>query len=604
MKSNLYKDWLQVVKILEKPDKLRLGLVSVIQFCLAILDLIGVAIIGVIGALSVYGIQSKKPGTRVTQFLEITKLSQFSFQTQVAVLGLIASSFLIIKTLISAYILRRTLFYTSRRGAQLSKMLFEKIVANRLYIRHRYTHQQFVYNATTSVDALTTGVLGATVTLFSDFSLLLLMFIGLIYFNPTLSISVTILFIILTYISNKFLSSTAVRVGKEAYEFAIRANETLVEFLKTYREAIVRNQENQYIEQFASYRLNSAKVAGTRQFIGYIPKYLMEISLVIGGIAIAAIQLSISDVSRAIGTLSIFIAAATRIAPAIMRIQQGTMNLKSSLSNTKTAIEFLQLESIVSNKSKNNLPPNRNLSPNIEIKNLNFRYDTSDFQLSISKLSINPRTQTAFVGPSGSGKTTLVDLILGIQKPTSGTISISELDPNSVHNFKPHFMGYVPQDAEIVNGSIKHNILLGLNENDFSETLIWDVLKQVKLEEFVKNLPDKLSSQVGESGAKLSGGQRQRLGIARALITKPEILVLDEATSALDSETENAITQSMQQIRKEATLIIIAHRLSTVRNSDQIIYIDGGKIKAIGSFDEVVGAVPDFAKQAHLMGLV
>jgi ATP-binding cassette subfamily C protein len=218
-------------------------------------------------------------------------------------------------------------------------------------------------------------------------------------------------------------------------------------------------------------------------------------------------------------------------------------------------------------------------------------------------LKIEPGSQWAFVGPSGSGKTTLVDLILGIQEPMSGEILISGLEPRTSFKTHPLAVAYVPQDVEIVNGSIKHNILLGLDETKFKDIQIWNLLERVKLSELVTNLPQKLESQVGESGAKLSGGQRQRLGIARALITQPKLLVLDEATSALDSETELAITESLTALKGEITILVIAHRLSTVKDSDVIVYLNDGNIEALGKFDEVKKLVPNFARQAELMGL-
>jgi ATP-binding cassette subfamily C protein len=603
VKSNLAKDLIPVFKVIDKSDKIKLGIVSILQFSLAILDLIGVALIGVIGALSVYGIQSKSPGTRIGKLLESTGLNNLTFQSQVMILGIIASLFLIIKTLLSGYLLRRTLIYTSRRGAELSKILFSKIILSKLHIKHKYTHQQLIYNATTSVESLSIGVLGSCVTLISDFSLLILMFIGLIYFNYAISIAVAIAFLILTLIINRFISSTAIKVGKEAYDFAIKANDLLNEFLKTYREAIVRNQEDNYLNNFAKFRSKSAKVAATRQFLPLIPKYIMEISLVFGGIVIVAVQLSLSDVSRAIGTLSIFLAAATRIAPAILRIQQGLSTLKSSLANTKIAIDFLNLPITRPEITNKNFTSKEKFNPKISLKNVAFTHENSKFYLNIPDLDIHSGAQVAFVGPSGSGKTTLIDLILGIQDPINGEILISGIEPRLCFSKYPLAVSYVPQDVEIVNGSVKHNILLGLDENTFTDDQIWKLLEKVKLDSLVSNLPLKLDSQVGESGAKLSGGQRQRLGIARALLTQPAMLVLDEATSALDSETELAITQSLDTLKGDMTILVIAHRLSTVRNSDLIVYLNEGKIEAMGKFDQVKQLVPNFARQAELMGL-
>lgn len=603
MASNLYKDWQSVLALFNKADKLRLLTVSFIQFCLAIFDLIGVALIGVVGALSVYGIQSKSPGTRLSKFLELFGLNNQSFQKQIAFLSALAALFFIGKTVTSAFLLRKTLKYTSNRGALLSKKLFKNLILNDINATHKYTHQQLVYNATTSIDQLSVSVLTSTVTLVSDLGLLISMFVGLLYFDAGISISALVLFVGIFLFSNRILNSSAIKAGKEGYEYDVKANDYLVEYFKTFRETKVRNHERVYIEKFFALRQKSARITSARLFFPYVPKFIIEIALVVGGILITGLQLYLTDVTHAVGVLSVFLAASTRIAPAVMRIQQNYTSLKTGLVNTKVAIELLNLpeRDFIERKADKSIDL---FEPKIEIKDLEFKHASSDFRLWVHSLFIAPKTQVAIVGPSGSGKTTLIDLILGIHKPSNGKVLLSGKPPVETFVSWPMRVSYVPQEVAIVNGSIKHNVLLGLSENEFSDEEIWQVLEQVELSSFIRSLPNQLNSQVGESGAKISGGQRQRLGIARALVTSPEILILDEATSALDSETEFVITNSLNQIRNKTTLVIIAHRLSTVINSDLIVYMNNGRVVKQGKFQELVDSVPDFAKQAQLMGLV
>ena len=209
----------------------------------------------------------------------------------------------------------------------------------------------------------------------------------------------------------------------------------------------------------------------------------------------------------------------------------------------------------------------------------------------------------AISGSSGAGKTTLVDLILGVLIPTKGSIEISGVNP--LHAFKqwPGATAYVPQDIVIVNGTIWENIALGFSFDQNHESHIWDALKLAHLDDYVRNLPEGLFTQVGERGYKLSGGQRQRLGIARALYTKPKILVMDEATSALDGETESDIANAIKSLRGKTTVLIIAHRLSSVRNADQVVFMSNGSIIAKGTFTQVREIAPEFDRQANLMGL-
>ena len=209
----------------------------------------------------------------------------------------------------------------------------------------------------------------------------------------------------------------------------------------------------------------------------------------------------------------------------------------------------------------------------------------------------------AITGSSGAGKTTLVDLLLGVHTPTSGDIYIAGVSPLDAFQKWPGATAYVPQETVIINGNIWENIVLGFDYDPEHEKYIREALKLSNLEEYVQSLPEGLFTKVGDRGHKLSGGQRQRLGIARALFTKPKLLVLDEATSSLDAQTESDITEAIKSLKGKTTIIMIAHRLSSVRNADQVIFMNNGKIESIGTFEEVRKEVSNFDKQANLMGL-
>jgi ABC-type bacteriocin/lantibiotic exporter with double-glycine peptidase domain len=207
------------------------------------------------------------------------------------------------------------------------------------------------------------------------------------------------------------------------------------------------------------------------------------------------------------------------------------------------------------------------------------------------------------VGPSGGGKSTLIDLILGLLAPSSGSITISGLKPVDAIKKWPGSIGYVPQDVFIENSTVKENICLGFNPDSVPDDLVWQALQMADLSDFVKGLEGQLSFRISDAGKNLSGGQRQRLGIARALLTKPKIVIFDEATSALDAETENRVSESILKLTGECTVIFIAHRLSVVRSADLIYYIDKGKIVSQGSFEELRKLNTDFNNQANFMGI-
>ena len=230
-------------------------------------------------------------------------------------------------------------------------------------------------------------------------------------------------------------------------------------------------------------------------------------------------------------------------------------------------------------------------------------HDGEDAVIKELSLDIEPGEWVAVVGPSGSGKTTLIDLILGILKPTHGQVSISNVDPELAISFWPGSVTYVPQDSFINNGTIEQNVALGKEITDIDRDQVTECLSLVGLSDLVSKSSKGLKTEVGELGSKLSGGQRQRLGVARAFYPKPKLLILDEATSSLDNLSERLIINCLNSIRGKVTVISIAHRLSTVINSDKVIYIDQGKILASGSFNEVRHKVPNFDLQVKLSNI-
>jgi ABC-type multidrug transport system fused ATPase/permease subunit len=240
----------------------------------------------------------------------------------------------------------------------------------------------------------------------------------------------------------------------------------------------------------------------------------------------------------------------------------------------------------------------------IKIENVALTYPNKpNPAISDITLTIPSGTSVAFVGPSGAGKTTIIDVLLGVLNPDKGNVLISGLPPLLAVAKWPGAVSYVPQDVVISAGTIRENVALGYPAEEATDELVMNALKVAHLDDLVANLPEGLDTQVGERGAKISGGQRQRLGIARAMFTHPHLLVLDEATSSLDGETEASISDAVHSLRGSTTVVMIAHRLSTVRNADIVVYLSKGKVLATGTFDEVRNAVPDFDRQAKLMGL-
>jgi ABC-type multidrug transport system fused ATPase/permease subunit len=598
---------LRSIYVLPKSDRPKIVAVVFLQVGLGFLDLLGVAAIGVLGVLSVTGIQSLKPGNRVSGVLEFIGLSNISFQNQVAILGISAASILVVRTVLSIIVTRRIFFFLSRRGAVISSNLISRLLSQSLIQVQARSTQDTLYSVTTGVTAVTLGVLGTTMTLISDGSLLIIMIIGLFIVDPTIALTTLVFFGSLGFILYRLMNVRAHKLGYLNSELAIASNEKIIEVLDSYRESVVRNRRNYYAREIGKLRLKLADVLAEMQFMPNISKYVVESGIIIGAVVIGGAQFVLQDARHAVGTLSVFLAAGTRIAPAVMRLQQNLIQIRSGVGSampTLILIESLENVSLMNEENDNLDISHLGFKANVEIDAVTLTYPNKNMSaLQGVSLAVNQGKSLAIVGPSGAGKTSIVDVLLGVLPPDTGSIFISGLKPLEAIKKWPGSISYVPQDVTISNGTFRDNVALGYPTDLATDELVWRALEIAQLAKFVRNQPQGLNTQVGERGTKISGGQRQRLGIARAMFTQPKLLVLDEATSSLDGQTEADISGAIQALKGSVTVIMIAHRLSTVRNADQVIYMEKGNVLAQGTFEEVRSTVPDFDSQAKLMGL-
>lgn len=607
--------WIQKIKsstvarcfqIFSKSDQRKIGAVVLLQILLGALDLFGVALIGVIGALAVTGIQSAEPGNRVGAVLKLFQLDGFTVQEQTAILGVIATVVLVGRTVFSIFFTRKVLFFIARRSAVTSGMLIRKVLRQNILLISNRTVQESIYALTDGVGRMTLGVVGTLVTMIADTSLLLVMVFGLFVIDPSVAISTLVMFSIVGVTLYKLMHVRAVKLGHDNAAVSISSTEMINEVLTAYREATVRNRRSYYADQIGKTRLQLSNIVAEQNFMPNISKYVLEVTMVLGAVAISALQFAVQDSRHAVATLAVFLAAGTRIAPAVLRVQQGTILVKGSIGSARPTLELIDSLApddislpITSFNSDHSL-----FKGEVTMNHVSFSYpNASRRALSDISIEIPAGSSCAVVGPSGSGKTTLVDLLLGMFEPESGIVLVSNETPLDSIARHPGAIGYVPQDVTVFQGTIRKNVALGYPIEDATDERINFALKVAQLKEYVDQLPNGMDTEVGPRGSKLSGGQRQRLGIARAMITKPKLLILDESTSALDAQTEIAVSEAIAAIPYKITTVIIAHRLSTVRKVDRVIYLQKGVILANGSFEEVRSKVTDFDYQAKLMGL-
>jgi ABC-type multidrug transport system fused ATPase/permease subunit len=599
---------LKSAKKLDKSTKRMVMLLTGAQIVLSFLDLIGVALLGLVGAISISGVQTGKPSSGVIGILEGIGVSSYSFQQQVAILAIAATIALFLRTVLSIYFSRKSLFYFARKSAALSSSLTLRLLSNDLLFLQRRTSQETLFAISTGCNLLYIGIMANLINLVSDVFLLLVLSGMALIFQPQVAILLLILAVVSSVVLHFFLNKRARILGRNDARYSISANNKILESLSVYREIFVHNQRVFYADEVEKLRIKSSTTQAEIAFLPNISRYVVEVSMLVGALTVSAVQFIMFDVTTAITTLTLFLAAGSRLAPALLRVQQGSLGIRNALGGVSTTLDLMkQLESaeqqsgkIIGRKSINA----RKLLPDIRISNLWLKYPGNDqFSLRNVNLFIPERKVVAIVGPSAAGKTSLVDVLLGIITPTSGEVRISSLTPLDVIEQWPSAISYVPQTVYVADATLKENIALGYESSTIMDAQVLDALTRAQLTDLVDSLPEGLNSQLGENGNTLSGGQRQRLGIARALYSQPQLIVLDEATSALDAETERLVADSISTMKESATVILIAHRLSTVRNADIVCYMEAGEIKCIGTFEEVRKEVPQFDQQAKLMGL-
>ena len=595
------------LSILRPVDRTKYLTVLLIQACLGILDLIGVGILGVIGALAIRGVQSQQPGDRVSQILELLNLENLTFQWQIASLCIFALGLLISKTLATVYFTRKILFFLGRKAAEISGELISKTLAQPILGVQSQTSQLIHFGIGSGVSAVALGILGTGSTLIADLSLIVIIGVGILLIDPYIAFAELAFFLIIGITLYLSTYRRARATGSKIASLSVESDKQLSDILDIYREVFVRNRRHYLSQKLKLTKAEIYDAVAQQTFYPNISKYVIEVSVIVGSVLIAAIQFLKNDASQAAATLSIFLASASRIAPSLLRLQQNLIQIQAHIGTAEPTLRMIDkmqsFKQLNSDEKKTDFTHD-GFIPKIELEHLYFKYPDSDnYVIRDLKLEILPGTFTAIVGPSGAGKSSLIDLLLGIHLPDEGSVRISGFDPEESMSRWPGAIAYVPQKVGMSDSSIKANIGIGFPVEEINDRFLSEAIHMSQLDEFISILPAGVNTEVGERGAKLSGGQKQRIGIARALYTKPKLLILDEATSSLDGQTEAVIAESIANMRGTMTLIVVAHRLSTVLKADKVVYLDSGKIIFEGTFNEVRKNVPDFDRQAKLMGL-
>lgn len=402
------------------------------------------------------------------------------------------------------------------------------------------------------------------------------------------------------------IARRARRAGNDNRGYAYRVATIMTEMVDALKEVVLRGKLDEIGRVVSRNRAVATRARANISFLGIVPKYAFESALIGGFLIIGGSAYLIGGIAEAMTAVALFAATGFRMIPAMTTVQSSFTTAGANEVYARDVIRQLTEarsdDSVAAAQAadRGTLPDRPKV---LELRDVHFRYPGGERDvLEGLSLSIPFGSSLAVVGPSGAGKSTLIDILLGLSVPTDGALAIDGQDLTDVLRQWRASVGYVPQRVALFDASIAQNVALTW-EQDYDAERVRDALERAHLGELASR-GEGIEAHIGERGASISGGQQQRMGIARALYSDPLVMVMDEATSSLDTATENRVTESMQELRGEVTFITVAHRLATVRNYDQICYLDGGRIQGQGTFQEVVAQVPAFKVQAELAGLI
>ena len=566
------------------------------------LDVFGILLVGVVAALGATQF-AEADGATVVFGIELPALDgQGLLLLVLFVLGVF-----VVKAGIAIGLSRALTAFIARIESRNADALAAHLLTGSLAHVRRFSRNELQFALTESIKWTFTGLLNNIAGIVVEGFLLVIVAVAFFVVDPVVAVFALGYFALIVVGMQAGIARVLKRAGEDAAEGTKLTLGALGDTLDTYRELTVLGRSGLFLDRIHRSRQRAARSGATLAFLGGMPRYVVETALILGVVVFVGQQLLTGQLASGLATLGVFLAGAVRIMGAILPLQTAVAALKVNTEQSETARDLLRELRTAPVMPAPALPahlsvPSADAPLGVDVRGLCYRYPgAAAAVLDDVSLSIRPGSFAAVIGPSGAGKTTLVELMIGLGEPDSGTITIGGLEPRTLRAAAPGLVSYVPQKPGLVSGTIADNVALGIPTAEIDRDRVRAVLGQAQLLDVVDALPQGIDTPVGKQSDAFSGGQVQRIGLARALYVAPKLLVLDEATSGLDAATEAIVSQTLRSLSGELTIIVIAHRLSTVQRADTVAVIEGGRLVAEGDFATVRRTVPMVAEYVKLM---
>lgn len=571
-----------------------------LRAAMAVFDLIGILAIGFLATSIALFLTQGSDAERSISLAGI-ELPAVTAQTLPWVSALILVLFLS-KAIGSILLTRNLAAFLAKIEARAARVVVEKAFGTSLNESRKHSREEIVFAVQYASTTAFNGMLNHLGMIVAEGFLFILIIFAFFIVNPIAALGAILYFGLIGLIIQFFVGRLMFKTGVEISQSSVAANTAISDLYNTIKESTVLSRNRFFFDRVYQARIKAASNFANQFVLSGMPRYIIETSLIISVALFVLIQAASGDIVGAAGTVGVFLTGGLRLTASLLPLQNALLQISKDIPVALRAFELIDMKDDRGEIDSIGLSRGSNPSEiEIEFSNVSFKYSTSEqVNLENIDLHIKPGSQVALVGPSGAGKSTLADLMIGLLQPSSGDITLNGESPRKFVLDNPGIVSYVPQKPGLVSGSILDNIALGIEPNKIDEKRVFEVVDQAHLSDVISALPNGIHSDLGKHSDELSGGQLQRIGIARALYSKPKLLILDEATSALDANSESEIAAVLKEMSGNVTVVLIAHRFSLIQKCDQIFVVEDGKISTSGTYRELSATSQIFKELASL----
>ena len=602
--SVVFKMIRSIVLQLSPTEKVRLYRFLAARAVVGLLDLFAIFLVGHLAtSIALFATLGSDPN-RVIEFAGLS-IPALNAQTLPTAAVLIVGIF-VVKAVGSVWMTRRMAVFLAGVEARAAHLIARISLGQGLEKLKRHSREEIYSAVQSGSPAAFNSILNSLGTVIAESALFVLMIGAFFFVNWVAAFATLAYFGVIALSIHLLIGTWAEKAADQVTIATIEGNSSIGDLGEVLRESSISRTQEYFFSRILKSRERAASGSANQFVLSGMPRYIIETALLFAVALFALWQATLGDIASAAGTLGVFLSGGLRLTASLIPLQNALVAIQQYTPAAKLALSFLETQEIARsttpNRDQRTVRNSRPVGSAIGVSFQSVSYTYPDAQHPAVKnlgLNVEPGQQIALIGPSGSGKSTIADLLLGLLVPGEGRVLIDGESPDAISSLNPGILGYVPQSPGMVRGSISTNIALGVAPEDVDAARLAEAVDKAHLTDLVESLPQGLDTDIGKRRNELSGGQIQRIGLARALYTRPKLLVLDEATSALDARSENIINAALDQMRGEVTVVLIAHRLNTVQRSDMVFLIEEGQVSASGTFQELVSdnkTVEDLAK--------